>query len=159
MRRHLTTTPSESAVGELERRPRSATHALRYILGALLAFAALNAFAGGYYGLAGAKGVPGEWLRGSPFADYFVPSLVLLVIVGGSFLAATVAVFAHWRHDRLFAIAAGVIVLGWLGIQVAIIGYVSWMQPATAIVGALILALAWRLPPASPAVRLRRRTT
>jgi hypothetical protein len=47
--------------------PRHRAAALRYILGAVLGFAALNAFAGGYYGLTGAKGIPKEWLRGSPF--------------------------------------------------------------------------------------------
>jgi hypothetical protein len=36
--------------------------ALRLALGLLLAFGALNAFAGGYYGLSGARGVPTEWL-------------------------------------------------------------------------------------------------
>jgi hypothetical protein len=35
---------------------------IRYLLGALLTFGAINAFAGGYYGLSGAKGVPLEWL-------------------------------------------------------------------------------------------------
>ena len=42
---------------------------IRYLLGALLTFGAINAFAGGYYGLSGAKGVPLEWLEGSPFSD------------------------------------------------------------------------------------------
>jgi hypothetical protein len=122
---------------------------VRYILGVLLVLGALNAFAGGCYGLAGAKGIPTEWLRGSPFRDYFVPSLVLLVIVGGTFLVAGVAVFARWRHDRLLALAAGGIVSSWLAVQVAIIGYVSWMQPATAIAGAVVLGLARRLPKSS----------
>jgi hypothetical protein len=133
---------------------RRRTAALRYALGAVLGFAALNAFAGGYYGLAGAKGIPREWLRGSPFPDYFVPSLILAVVVGGSFLIATVAVFARWRHDRILAITAAVIVFGWLAIEVAIIGYVSWMQPATGIAGVLIVALAWQLPSRLPAVHL-----
>jgi hypothetical protein len=48
--------------------------AIRYPLGGLLAFGAVNAFAGGYYGLAGAAGVPTEWLNRSPFRDYFVPT-------------------------------------------------------------------------------------
>ena len=61
--------------------------------GTLLDFGALNAFGGGYYGLAGAQGIPREWLRGSPFF------------------------FARWRKDRQWAVAAGVIVLGWLGIE------------------------------------------
>ena len=74
--------------------PRTHRTPLRYSLGGLLAFGALNAFGGGYYGLAGAAGVPTEWLEGSPFRDYFVPSLILLVVVGGSFLVAAIAVFA-----------------------------------------------------------------
>src|SRR3954451_11178647 len=138
---------SQDRTDQLEPSRRRGTAALRYSLGALLAFAALNAFAGGSYGLAGAKGIPREWLRGSPFPDYFVPSLVLVVVVGGTFLLATVAVFARWRHARVLAMAAAVIVFGWLAIEIAIIGYVSWMQPATAIGGALVLALAWRLRP------------
>ncbi len=40
---------------------------MRYALGALLAFAALNAFGGGYYAMSGAKDVPIDWLKGSPF--------------------------------------------------------------------------------------------
>jgi hypothetical protein len=49
--------------------------AIRYSLGSLLAFGALNAIGGGYYGLSGAAGVPKAWLEGSPFSDYFIPSL------------------------------------------------------------------------------------
>jgi len=93
--------------------------AVRYSLGGLLAFGALNALGGGYYGLTGAVGVPTEWLAGSPFVDYFVPSLILLVVVGGSFIAAAIAVF---------------------------IRYVSSMQPATAIAGLLILILGSQSP-------------
>lgn len=120
--------------------------ALRYALGSLLAFGALNAFAGGYYGIAGAKGVPTEWLAGSPFRDYWIPSLILFVVVGGSFLVAAVAVFAGLRIARVAAFWAGAIVLVWLAAETFIIGYVSWMQPATAIGGVLVLVLARMLP-------------
>jgi hypothetical protein len=65
--------------------------------GCLLAFGALNAFGGGWYGLSGARGVPTEWLRGSPFRDYSVPSLLLLVVVGGSFLIAAIAALVAAR--------------------------------------------------------------
>jgi|SRR5579864_7596486 len=121
---------------------RSQSSTIRYVLGGLLAFGALNAFGGGYYGLSGAEGVPTEWLEGSPFSDYTVPSVVLLVVVGGSFLVAAVAVFVRSPIARTSALTAGTVVLVWIGIQVAIIGYVSWMQPATAIGGLLILLLA-----------------
>jgi hypothetical protein len=120
---------------------------IRHLLGGLLAFGALNAFAGGYYGLAGAEGVPTEWLEGSPFRDYHIPSLILFTVVGGALLFAATAVFSRLRIARRAALAAGVIVLGWITVQVAIIGYVTWMQPATATGGLLILVLAWLLPP------------
>ena len=91
----------------------------------------LNAFGGGYYGLTGAEGVPTEWLRGSPFADYFVPSLILLVVVGGSFIMAAIAVLAGLRTARLAALAAGLVVLGWLIVQIAIVGYVLHVKRST----------------------------
>jgi hypothetical protein len=72
--------------------------------------------------------------------------LVLGVVVGGSFLLAAVAVFWRWRNARLLAFGAGATVLGWRAVQVAIIGFVSWMQPTTAFMGVLILALASQLP-------------
>src|SRR6478672_983605 len=141
----------------------SITHAsfVRRALGILLAFVAINAFAGGYYGLTGARGVPVEWLDGSPFANYFIPSLILFILVGGSFTTAAVAVFARFRMARAAALAAVAIVTGWLMAQIAIIGYVSWMQPATAIVAGAIGVLAWILPSprALPAGRDRARSS
>jgi hypothetical protein len=119
---------------------------VRFCLGGVLSFVALNALGGGYYGLAGAQGVPREWLAGSPFPDYFVPSLVLLAVVGGSCLIAASAVFARHRTGRLTALTAGTIVLGWIGVQLTIIGWRSWLQPATTAAGLTVLVLAWLLP-------------
>jgi hypothetical protein len=138
-------------------RPAPASGHVRHLLGALLVFGALNAFGGGYYGLSGAEGIPTEWLRGSPFSDFVVPSLILIGVVGVAFLIAAVAVFRAWRRDRFFALGAGAIVLSWLAAETAIIGYVSWMQPITAIAAVVILALAWRLPSAGDSGRLGRR--
>jgi hypothetical protein len=112
----------------------------------MLAFGALNAFAGGYYGMSGAPGVPLEWLDGSPFSDYFVPSLILFTLVGGMFLASAVALFFRARPARSLALAAGIVVLGWLVAETLFIGYVSWMQPVTGAAGLMVLALAWFLP-------------
>ena len=119
---------------------------IRYLLGGLLAFGALNAFGGGFYGLSGAEGVPLEWLEGSPFRTYFVPSLILLVVVGGSFLFGAIAVFSGSRLARVSGLGTGAVVLVWIAVQVSIIGYVSWMQPATAIGGLLVLFLSVLLP-------------
>ena len=96
--------------------------------------------------MSGAKGVPTEWLEGSPFSGYFIPSLILFLVVGGSYLFAAVAVFTRIVVARRAAFASGAIVLAWLVVQVAMIGYVSWMQPATAIAGFFVLILAPLLP-------------
>lgn len=113
-----------------------------YILGSLLLLMAVNAFGGGYYAMSGAKDIPVEWLKGSPFPDYFFPGLFLFLVIGGSALIAAVAVFSRHRLARCAALFCGVTVLLWIIIQVIIIGYVSWMQPATAIAASLILLLA-----------------
>lgn len=123
---------------------------LRHILGSVLIFLGLNALAGGYYGMVGAPGVPVDWLTGTPFRSYSVPGLILFGVVGGSLLVGGVAVFARSTFARGAVAAAGFILVGWLAVQLAIIGRVSWMQPAMALIGAFILAIAWAWPATSP---------
>lgn len=120
---------------------------LRYLLGSLLGFAALNAFGGGIYGMAGAKDVPLEWLDGTPFASYFLPSLILFAVVGGSAMLGAVTVLANADAGRTAALGAAAILMIWIATQVTLIGYVSWLQPTTAAVAVLITWLATRMPP------------
>lgn len=116
--------------------------ASRYFLGALLAFCALNAFGGGWYAISGAPGVPLEWLAGSPFKDYFIPGVFLFVVMGGAMSTASVVVFLAHRKARPIALFTGTLMLAWIAIQVSIIGYVSWMQPAIALAGLVTIVLA-----------------
>jgi hypothetical protein len=76
-------------------------------------------------------GVPRDWLAGSPFQDYFIPSLMLLMAVGAALAVAAVMVIARHHQARLAGYGAGSVVLVWIVVQVAIIGYISWMQPTT----------------------------
>lgn len=43
---------------------------------------------------------------------------------------------------RRISMTAGAILLGWIFVQLAMIGYVSWLQPAVGIAGVENLALA-----------------
>lgn len=119
--------------------------AIRYTTSVILFIVALNAFGGGYYGMAGAAEIPTQWLSGSPFKNYFLPALFLLVVVGGSALLAALLVFIKHRKARTAAFCSSIIMLLWISVQVAIIGYVSWMQPAIFIVAVIVLLLASRL--------------
>lgn len=118
---------------------------MRYALAAILAFVALNAIGGGVYGVMGARDVPREWLRGSPFSNYLVPTLILIAAVGGSSLWACLAVLRGLPSAVFACYASGVILLAWIASQVAIIGFVSPLQPAFFAFGVLILLLARRL--------------
>jgi flavodoxin len=120
--------------------------ALRIALGVVLAVIALNAFGGGYYGMAGAKDVPPEWLYGSPFKSYFLPALFLFVVIGGACLAGSIAAFRNANSARGISLLCAGLLISWIIIQVAIIGYVSWMQPAIFISALCISCLAWFLP-------------
>lgn len=117
------------------------TKPVKIALGLLLSVIALNSFGGGWYGMAGAEGVPLEWLEGSPFTGYLIPSVVLMVVVGGSCSIASVLVFKNSAWGPIAAFAAGAILMAWIVVQVSIIGYVSWMQPAVFIAGVAILIL------------------
>ena len=119
---------------------------VRRVLVALLVVAALNAFGGGIYGMTGARGVPLSWLEGSPFANYFGPSLVLFFVVGGWMAMAATALLARFPGARSAALAAGIVLIGWIVVQVAIIGWISWLQPVSAAFGLVLIALASLLP-------------
>ncbi len=116
-------------------------------LSSLHAAVALNAIGGGIYGLAGARGVPLQWLQGTPFSSYRAPSLILILVVGGAHSAAFVQVVRRAQRARASSLAAGAILLGWIGVQIAMIGFVSWLQPTVAFAALANLWLAaTRLP-------------
>jgi len=127
---------------------------VKTVIIALQLLVAANAVGGGIYGLAGAKNVPTEWLEGSPFASYTVPSLFLLCVIGGGMLVATAAWLLRRRIAPWISLGMGVVLMSWIVAQLAIIGAVSWMQPASFAAGLLIAALAvyaLRRPAEAPA--------
>ena len=92
---------------------------------ALELFVAFWAFAGGIGMMGGGLDLPREWLDGTPFADYFIPGLILFVVVGGSMLAASLAVWSRSQFAGPASLAVGLILVIWIAAQVALIGYRS----------------------------------
>jgi hypothetical protein len=89
--------------------------------GLLTAFIALTAIGGGIAMLAGADQFPLAWLQGTPFSDYTIPALVLAVVVGGSSLIAAVTVFRGHKSGARAAMAAGLIMAGFIVVEVLIL--------------------------------------
>ena len=109
---------------------------------------AVNALGGAVWGLAGAENVPRDWLEGTPFDSYLIPSLILLVGVGGGMTGAAVALLMRQRYAPELTIAAGLVLVGWIATQVMIIvphGGFSWLQPTMFAGGLLVAALGWQL--------------
>jgi hypothetical protein len=105
---------------------------------------AVNAVGGAVYGLSGAPAVPREWLRGSPFADYRVPSVILGTVVGGSAAAAAVGAWRASPWSGRASVLAGAVLSGWIAAQLASIGLRSPLQPAMAAVGVTLIGLGAR---------------
>jgi hypothetical protein len=116
---------------------------MRWLLASLLAVVGVGALGGAAYGLGGAPQVPSEWLDGSPFDSYLVPSLYLGLVVGGSHLFALALVLARDARAHSAVLAASVVLASWIVAQVAIIGFVSGLQPAMLLVAACDALLAW----------------
>jgi hypothetical protein len=113
----------------------------RSLLVGLELFAALNALGGALYALQGARGVPREWLEGTPFEDYTIPGILLLIGAGVMVVAATM-VLLRARSASVVSGGAGALLVIWIIVQVAMIGYVSWMQPVSFAAGLAIIGLA-----------------
>jgi hypothetical protein len=97
----------------------------------------------GAAGLAiGFMGVPLSVLAGTPFQDFTVPALLLGFVVGGSALAAAIiTAFGPPGAGALASGAAGCITVGWLIVEIAMIGLGSWAQIFWMFVGLLMIGL------------------
>jgi hypothetical protein len=117
--------------------PRKLDSRTRGLLVALQAFVGVGALFGGYGLLVDAEGLglEREWLEGSPFADYRIPGLFLLIVIGGGMLVSAVLALIRSRYAVVAAFAMGLTLALWLIIETLIIGFQDWSQYA------LLLAL------------------
>jgi hypothetical protein len=93
--------------------------------------------------------IPIEWLHGSPFDSYLIPGWILLVVLGIGPLVALGGLLRDRPWAKCASLAVGVALVGWIGVEIAVIGYHA--QPPLQLVygglGVLIAALALRLGP------------
>lgn len=94
---------------------------LRISLLLVAGFSALSALAG-MLGLTigGGMGIPLEWIEGSPFDSYFWPGIILGVVVGGVQVLALVAQSRRFALARGLHAAAGLVMMIWIFVEIAI---------------------------------------
>ncbi len=94
----------------------------RYMLIIFDAFLAVTAIAGGIGLLTGILDPGTELLQGSPFPNYTIPGLALLVIVGGSALLASGLMVRLPVLGVLASGFTGVMIMGFEIVEVLVIG-------------------------------------
>ncbi len=120
--------------------------AVRLLMMALL-FQSVGAIGGGIALLAdpsGAKiGMSVDMLSGSPFADFLIPGIVLLGVLG---LYPLTVLWGVWRRERWAlagSAALGLALVVWIAVQISVIGYSSRspLQLVYGLLGVAFLAL------------------
>jgi hypothetical protein len=123
-----------------------------YVLMATLLFQAVSAIGGGYGLVADPSGagmqMPLELLAGSPFNDYFIPGLILLVVLGIGPLVVLYGLWTRRAWGWYGAILVGLALMIWIVVQIALLGYMAWppLQLVYGLLGLVIAGLAL-LPP------------
>lgn len=101
-------------------------------------------------------GMSPDFLTGSPFKNFLVPGIILFLLIGAFPLigawgllkkpgwrwanAVNICRRYHWSWTASWAV--GVIILIWLIVQTAMLGYIFFLQPVMAVWGSIIILVA-----------------
>jgi hypothetical protein len=115
-----------------------------YFLGVIQAFIGITAIAGGSRLVKNPNGLPDfpiEWLSNSPFTNYFIPGLVLLIVIGFGNLFAGTMTFLRKGYSGSIAALLGIFLILYMTIEVWFVGLRNFLQPLYFILGAAVLIL------------------
>ncbi|MEJ2145255.1 MAG: hypothetical protein P8020_08975 [Acidobacteriota bacterium] len=80
-----------------------------------------------------------EWLEGTPFSNFLIPGLILMIVNGFGSLAGSVASLRGWRRAGEVGLALGIFLTLWIILQVYWIGLGSWLQPTYFVIGRAVV--------------------
>lgn len=86
-----------------------------------------------------------DLLNGTPFKNFFLPAVVLTVVVGGINLFALVLAGSKHPHSYRYSLAGGNAVLAWIVVQMLLTQSYHWLQLVYGLVGLLIVLLSLQL--------------
>jgi len=116
-------------------------------IGAVVSGAALVAVPSGAL-----LGMRPELLESTPFRTFLIPGVLLCAVVGTSTTLAGVLALLRKRSAPISALMAGGILVGWMAIQLALIGYRQPNQVLFLLFGLVILGTAAALMATAPKV-------
>ena len=89
--------------------------------------------------------LPATLLQNTPFRDYFVPGMLLALIVGGTNLMAVVYHLARHKNRYNWSLAGAVVLICWIVAVLLLTGQWNWLQICFLMIGILIVLQAWQL--------------
>jgi hypothetical protein len=130
-----------------------------WLLITLLLFIGIGAVVSGAMLIAAPDGRLMQWnteqLSGTPFSNYLMPGIILFLLLGIFPLFVGYGLIRrpvwrwpdvinptkkqHWAWTASWA--AGVIMLIWIAVETALLGFISFLQPTIAIYGLVIIGL------------------
>ena len=101
-------------------------------LGFLQGFIVFSAFAGGIGFILDPSGksigMTIDMLEKSPFMDFLIPGLILLIVLGAGNLLGTILTFKRHHFSGSMAVLLGIVLVIWICVQVYWIGLGSFLQ-------------------------------
>ena len=127
-----------------EKRKSMKHKAIRFLLLVIEFIIGLGAIGGGIAILTGAfdQWLPLAWLQGTPFTDFTIPGLVLLIFIGGGMLLAAATVLIQREWAVILSAVMGLAMIGFEIVEVTTIDrYPDAIIPSTLAQQGLMAAL------------------
>ena len=88
--------------------------------------------------------LPRVWLAGTPFSDYTIPGLTLVIVVGGTALLAAATVFIQREWAVLVSVLAGLFMAGYEVVEVVLTANLGMPFPPSLGCNSSTLCSVWR---------------
>lgn len=90
-------------------------------------------------------GMPVKWLQHSPFKDYFIPGLLLFLIIGlGGMLALIFTIYRKYYYQELDFLL-GLALSIWMIVQLIMLQTINLLHFLFGITGFVLLILGWKM--------------
>jgi hypothetical protein len=83
-----------------------------------------------------AVGLDPGWLEGSPFGDYLIPGVILLLVLGIGPLLVTLGILRRSPWAWAASLLTGVALIIWIVVEVLVVGYIA--QPPLQLIYGLV---------------------
>jgi hypothetical protein len=117
-------------------------------LSILVAFVGFTAFISGFIMICKPDGhylgLSTTLLKHTPFKSFFLPGVLLAMLIGGVNLLAVFLLLTDSNSAYIFAFAAGILLFGWIIVQMLLIKSFHSLQDLYLLIGFLIIIISYQ---------------